>query len=970
MVTRKSVAVAVAVLLAALAWWATRPGPDDGGAPRRPRNPVEGGALTAVTARVAAPRPEDEPGPAGESPNATAGVAILVESFEGEPLAGARVEALRPIQTGVTSPWTILGLLDSRSAAAASAVTGPDGRAEVRGLAPGAWTVVASREGAARASRTVFLEAGLRAETLVLVLGRGHALEGRVLEADGRPVAGACVVVGEEWGQVTRTGAEGRYAFRGLSRGRTLLLAGRRGGMPVDAGGVEIPAVDRFDIVLPPAAVLAGTVTDGETGAPIPDVLVQAGTWWGGCGAGSATTDAGGRYAMESIPPGPVNHITAEKVGWLLPPPPAGPAGFQVSLRPGETTVRDLALVRAGRLEGVVSGPDGPLAGAGVYAGVRKGGGARNRSAITDARGRYEFPVIEDGSVQVTAMMPGYLYPEWWEGVRTRDLSPCTVEVRPGETATHDIRLTRGATVRGRVETVEGAPVEGARVGGSAVMAAGAVSRADGSFDLTGPGPDVSEWIVRREGFVEGTLRVPGEVDRTGEPLVVRLARCPRVQGTVVSLSGAPLEEAFVKAFVVTGRVLRTPGGGSESLWSETAPVRADGTYALVVPWAEQGQFTVFGYAAGHAEGAYRTVAFEPAREEYAADLVLEPARTARGRVVRRGTDEPVAGARVKSGTAFGAVADAEGRFSISTVVPAASPFTFSVWAEGFVTVNVTADPLVPEIAVAMDPALEIRGTVVFADGRPVPRAIVEARGAVTRRHLPGPDGALCVDQLPPGEYRVVAEPYLNEGDAPFEPAAVEAVPAGTKGLRIVVQPATGRGGRIAGKVLGSDRRPLNGVLVVAVGAGEPGARQRVQATTDPDGTFSLTGLSAGAFALTVNPPGSTDGPYAGGRGFAPATREGIAAGTTDLEVVLEKGLTLEGTLLDADGRPLASVVLVAGWQTATTDAEGRFAIGGLAPGEYAIAVYPSSKDCVVLVQRTEKFSAGSTGIRLQAESR
>ena len=966
LMAKKTVVAVAALLLLAGGVWILRPSPEEPEGGRGADMPTASGK----TEGLLIPR-EEEKVPSSSTatadppaPRETASVIVLVRDFDDRPAEGARVEVHPAIQPGITMPRAILELLDTRSSPAAFAVSDPQGRAELRGFAPGIMTVSASRDGLTRAARTLLLEAGPRGDPVLLRLGRGHSLEGRVLDPDGRPVPGACVVAGEEWGQVTRTDAEGAYAFGGLPWGNLMLRAARRGGLPVEVGGVEVPAVARFDIVLPGVAVLAGTVSDGETGTPLAGVRVEAMTWWGALGAGVATPDAAGKYAIDTIPPGTVNYVTAEKEGWLLPPPPPGPAGFRIALRPGETTVRDLRLVRAGRLEGVVSGPEGPLAGASVFAGVRKGEGARNRSATTDARGRYEFPIIEDGRVQVTAMMPGYQYPEWWKGVQGRDLSSCTVEVHPGETATHDIRLTRGATISGRVETVDGAPVEGARVGGSAVMGALCRSRADGTFDLTGPGPDVTEWVVRKEGFVEGLLRVPGEVDRTPEPLVVRLTRCPRVTGTVRSSSGDPLEEAHVKAFVVTGRQVRTPGGGAETLWSEPAPVGPDGTYEIALPSADSGQFRVYAYAPGHAgSSAAGDVTLVPGQEAYTFDIVLEPSRAIRGRVLRRGTGEPIPGARVKAGTVVGALTDAEGRFSVAAAAPA-PPFLFSVWADGMVTVNARADTDAAETTVEMDPALNIRGVVVFPDGRPVPRVVVEARGPVTNRHSPGPDGVFGIEQLPPGEYTVVVMPYVNEPTWPFETAILEGVRSGTAGLRVVVQPVAGRPGRITGRVLGPDRSPLNGVLVLATGAG-----QRVQATTSSDGTFSLAGLEAGSFTVVANPPGSAIGPYAGGRGFAPATREEVEAGTGNLAFVLEAGLSLAGTLVDAGGRALPMVGLAAGGQVATTDAEGRFAFGGLGAGEHAIAVYPGSDGGVVLVQRNEKFVAGSTGIRLQAEA-
>ncbi|WP_223643632.1 carboxypeptidase-like regulatory domain-containing protein [Corallococcus sp. EGB] len=107
--------------------------------------------------------------------------------------------------------------------------------------------------------------------------------------------------------------------------------------------------------------------------------------------------------------------------------------------------------------------------------------------------------------------------------------------------------------------------------------------------------------------------------------------------------------------------------------------------------------------------------------------------------------------------------------------------------------------------------------------------------------------------------------------------------------------------------------------------------RVLARATTDPEGHFSLTGLGEGRFTLWVE--------SSRGAGL----REGIVAGTQDVEVRLAEPRALRGQVRDDSGQLAGDVRVTAIHVThrryfeARTDATGRFEFLSLPPGEYVV---------------------------------
>jgi hypothetical protein len=117
-----------------------------------------------------------------------------------------------------------------------------------------------------------------------------------------------------------------------------------------------------------------------------------------------------------------------------------------------------------------------------------------------------------------------------------------------------------------------------------------------------------------------------------------------------------------------------------------------------------------------------------------------------------------------------------------------------------------------------------------------------------------------------------------------------------------------------------------------------------------PGGKFSFAGLVPGAYIVTAEVEGSTS---SGGPLTASTTVEAVAGDVADVRLSLQRGVSVSGRLdLDAIKPPidfrktkleLLPIPTAADWEMpmrfATPDAEGRFALNGVAPGRYRVTV-------------------------------
>lgn len=315
-----------------------------------------------------------------------------VTSIDGAPIAGALVEASGS-GVGERAHTDVLGRYALELRVTADEVrilhaTHPEFRAERSTVQP----ADAALEIVARDFR-------------LTPLFRTGAVEGVVLDATGRPVAGAVCVVTAQRDAGARileredSDSLGRFRIGAIPEGSALLRVGIEG-EDEHQRAVEIRAAEtlhvEFRIDRPAGATLHVRVRD-ESGRPVSGASVAA---WRASGAVLrwGTTDEEGRLTLEDVRVGAVR-ITAEVAG-------APGHSRDVELEPGGAVDVVLDVVRGPhRLEGVLLRPDGSVAPS-VEIEVRsvdRGGSFVNAYLYTDHEGRFVQPNLPAGRYELDA---------------------------------------------------------------------------------------------------------------------------------------------------------------------------------------------------------------------------------------------------------------------------------------------------------------------------------------------------------------------------------------------------------------------------------------------------------------------------------------------------------------------------------------------------------------------------------------
>ncbi len=278
---------------------------------------------------------------------------------------------------------------------------------------------------------------------------------------------------------------------------------------------------------------------------------------------------------------------------------------------------------------------------------------------------------------------------------------------------------------------------------------------------------------------------------------------------------------------------------------------------------------------------------------------------------------------------------DAAGRFRITGLLPgrykprASAAAGFGEAAE---SVLLALGQTVEGVTIELHPAAMISGRVELAPGGgPCPRGAVtlhDPAGGDRHEAEVDADGAVTFRGVLPGTYQVAIECADHLALARYEPIVVGA--RDLLGLRWPV----GDGGAITGHVHTRDGQPLADAWVRAsTTGGDPrGQKSWASQRTARDGSFTLAGLVAGRYEVVASPEDLPTPPE-------PTMTEVTAGARTTIDIAIDPGATITGTVVDAHGTPIkgASVEAVgARWgastQARTTD-DGAFTIRGVEVG-------------------------------------
>ena len=502
------------------------------------------------------------------------------------------------------------------------------------------------------------------------------------------------------------------------------------------------------------------------------------------------------------------------------------------------------------------------------------------------------------------------------------------------------------AAIRGRViDRATAAPIVGATV---EIRPPAGPARWQGQTDADGR----FTWAEATEGRyvltarAEGYLETKQEIAVQGrEDVAVEVTLCapPIVRGRVLRPDGTPLAKSPVLLTITVWT--------SENTCTVPTPqvtTDAQGRFELRADWLGRWELSAVAPGAGWATCPPFVVQVGETPAEIT--LKLKPTFSISGRVTIKGTDDPVAGARIDynpfGGLGFShAQTDAQGRFALPDLVPAKHGL-FAIregLLHGFVEVELTGEKDVTDIVIEMRRPHTVRGLVLGPDGAtPIPNAKIRMNNGYELEA--DPQGRFALEKMPAGKAGLTA---WADGFAP-EAADLEVLDdRETPEVKVIFRH---RGGSIAGTVLDVEHnRPLSGETVIAL----PDEEFRVwllpfvdlwrlqdfrtfqwrgqkpfETQTDADGHYLLPQLSGKTYTVCLLPKRGSNVWQTG-----VVVKEGQPTAGVNLDFHLHSPGCLTGILRRADGAPLANASAMLDYRSPkmdwggglVTDGEGRY---------------------------------------------
>jgi len=801
------------------------------------------------------------------------------------------------------------------------------------------------------------------------------ALVVKVIDPRGRPVAGAALsihpirprrqimeMIRDDHYPLTwpgplpasfrgETGPTGEIAVPELPSDRVEARVAADGFVPV----TRYPGNERtrrLTIVLVPGVEVSGTVRL-RSGAAIQNAAVGSRF---GRQRTRVVTDRNGAYRLAGVPSGP----TALRVQLPTGPVVVGETIDTRNVRKYDF-VLDLEAAVRGRIVDARTGRgvEGVRVRAwAADAEVPESGISAFASTVTDKDGRYAIETLPRGRLHsLHALAEGYLRV-------SRNYHPNYETLRAGRPVTQDIRLLRGAVVRGEVRFDSGEPAPGAQINltikdwpdefdvvadrrGRFVFPA--VPPGVGRFHVRGPGlyyPDSDRGWRFETAPEHKRVVVPatGEVRKT-----LRVAHGAIVEGVVLDPDGTPKPGVTV---------FSRPFGGLHTVTDEYGRFRVAG-----IPPGEAVRI----HERSMADGFGVSQPFRVYGNETVAGIVVTPRRrtpTGVAGIVRGpGATLPddvrlviAKGERMRWENGHPVPVLEDGTFRIEDLAP--GHHTLLVASDGYGEGSVAVDDLAAEemregIVIRLLRERRIDGRVIRVDGKPTAGTPIHAlpwrehegrygsgeRGAI--RAFAGETGRFTLSALAPGRYRVTAG----------LPGMIDISAIATAGDGDVVIEAR-RGRRITGILLDTvTGKPAANVSVVATAQ----ALARTQAAphagtrTGPDGRFVLDSLLDLTYALEIadiRHSRPEDPEYV-------RQKRQVRAGARNLKVHVVPGQSIEGRVLGGDRKPLGHICVDSSRYRhldAWTRPDGTFRLQRLGPGKHNLRISDRSRRGLVTI--------------------
>jgi hypothetical protein len=492
--------------------------------------------------------------------------------------------------------------VEVRAIAAVSAVAGADGVAHLRGLRGGWVTMKVQASGYAPVFMPVQLPlAPGSTEQQTVLLRRGDAVAGRVVDDAGKPVAGARVLpsssanlfdVADARLDAAVSDAAGKWKIAAVAPGSWRFEATE----PKHAPGQSAPVIlsaggappGEIVITLPAGGSVDGVV-HSAAGQPVPFATVRVSSPTEGLGfdgARQASCDDAGHFHMDGLPRRKASLLAAHESG------SSDVTILDLATSPEQKNLV-LVLSQDGAIAGTVVTPAGqPVAEARVVAlpELGEGGGSDdisrwrllgNVSDVADQAGAFRLSGLPKGKYRLRAMRSDASF-----------MDPGTMQ-RKGETAETGatavkLVLEDDAVLKGKLAFKDGSAPEVFTIGTSAFGASTPFSSKDGSFRLEHVAPGPRMLTVSGAGFTRKTTdpydAKPGVETDVG---TITVDRGRTVRGKVLKADGSPAVGATVYAgtrFFGSGDSIKMQAGGG-----------AGGAFGKDTTTDDQGRFEITG---------------------------------------------------------------------------------------------------------------------------------------------------------------------------------------------------------------------------------------------------------------------------------------------------------------------------------------------------------------------------------------
>ena len=764
----------------------------------------------------------------------------------------------------------------------------------------------------------------------------GVAVSGTVRAANGQPIADAQVLIegGAErheaaprWMRLATTNRDGEYTLDNLPAGLVIAMDCRAPGFvlrnPRAFRRHLVPGESvRIDVHLVAACVVRGHVRT-VAGDPLPQAVVETSVpppRGGSTYQIRVPCDARGRYVLGPLPVGQ-GVVQARCGGYaevdpqVLPgtrPPRVG--ALYAFTAPGETLEANITMAPAAAVAGrVVDATGAPLAGIVVRlvgpSSLWRRYGPAFETVTTATDGAFSFPGIPGDDVLSARITDG--------------VTQVTTQLTRG--GPNVVTFPSLGSIAGRVEGMEGgAPLLSVRVP-----------------DERRPRmvPVESTGAFHVHGLPEGTVRI-GCRDAlgafVGSPLDVTLAagqhvtdvRVPGVSflalaGTVVDPDGTPRPAHRVTvSSEEASKELRTDARGRFRI-------------AQLVP----GPYTV------SARDATLAVVAHAGQDDVQVTVDIVRPRLRGHVVLPDGTPLPRGTVLVKRppsdrmSTVVHRVAVRSGWFDFE-LSPGERQVELSL-GEAFLASGAPARvkpvsmkvPVGEVVRIDLAAAKPLRGVVVDAAGTPLAgvdlwTSATDARGRpvtrwIGRRLRTDANGRFEVTGAPEGGTVQIGVAQAPAGLAAPAPVIAR---AGDTDVRVVLR----SGGAVSGIVTDAAGKPVPAVGVFAVA----GSHTVGTATSGADGTFRVIGIPDGVVATLQ---AATLARTPGAPQYVHVNRVEVRAGAAGVHLRVQRAHTLQGTVVDAQGKGIAGVLVSIRGHSVATRPDGSFAFEGRPRGSYEV---------------------------------